>query len=919
MNVRETLLTLFLICGTAVSANAVTRIVNSTGDVDDNICNAISCTLRQAINVSGNGDTIEFASPLFDTPRVITLTQDELKVFGGQNIVINGRGATLTYISGNNQFRLFNNEGLLTLNGLTLTNGVSSSNGGALLNSKNMSVNYCAIEFNHTGQLGSAIFNASDNGDVINPKNLSIANTTISGNVANNTSAQQGAIYVDNGGIVTIENSTISGNIAPSNAGAGLFLGPRSTARIYSSTITANGHATVGGGVYAWEVFGFRAYLEMHNTIVSGNLATGDSQVHPTNFAINGINDHNFIAGDARLQPLAFNGGMTQTHMPFEDSPVHDAGVNTALTVDQRGPGYIRTIGPAVDIGSVELPPVVTNANTSGVGSLRQAIAEAAADSSIKFDPTFFASPRSISVTGGELSISKNLTIYGPGTDLLTLDASNANRIFDIQLNNTLSVSNLTMVNGNAGGANGGCVYTFGVFNLTNGVVANCSASSGGAIFGDTSGTVNLVNSTVRNSSAASLGGGLLTNGQLIVNVSVISNNSATAGGGIYNLGTATFTGSTVNNNTSQIGGGVFNDGTSILYGSTISGNRSTSNKGGGIYNAAGRLIHLLNATVTNNRSDSFAGAGIWNDNFTGNSPISLRSRNVIVSGNISGNGNPVDYVGDFTDLGNNIVNNPNPGLAPLANYGGATPAHALLGNSPALNTGDSCVLTANTCGILHPAFATDQRGGAAPRKIGSNVDIGAFERNITFDQANLLNGNVNAFYSQQISATRQTSLAEGGSLISHSNFAPGTFTIVPVSGQSLPPGVSLSPGGTLSGTPTGTGTFTFTVKATDADGMAGAAQYTVTMFAPTAANVSISGRVLTADGRGLRNALVSLTSQNGNTITARTSSLGYYRLDDIAAGQSYVIHVNSKLYQFTPRIITVAEDLTDIDLVANE
>ena len=80
-----------------------------------------------------------------------------------------------------------------------------------------------------------------------------------------------------------------------------------------------------------------------------------------------------------------------------------------------------------------------------------------------------------------------------------------------------------------------------------------------------------------------------------------------------------------------------------------------------------------------------------------------------------SGNGNPVDYVGDFTDQGHNIVNNNNPGLAPLANNGGLTQTHALLCGSPAIDAGDP-----------NNIVATDQRGIARPQ--GSGVDIGAFE-----------------------------------------------------------------------------------------------------------------------------------------------------------------------------------------------
>ncbi|HQU82694.1 MAG TPA: carboxypeptidase-like regulatory domain-containing protein [Pyrinomonadaceae bacterium] len=85
----------------------------------------------------------------------------------------------------------------------------------------------------------------------------------------------------------------------------------------------------------------------------------------------------------------------------------------------------------------------------------------------------------------------------------------------------------------------------------------------------------------------------------------------------------------------------------------------------------------------------------------------------------------------------------------------------------------------------------------------------------------------------------------------------------------------------------------------------------------PTAANVSISGRVLTANGNGLRNAAVYLTKPNGETVTARTSAFGYYCFDDLEAGQTVAVSIKSRLYQFTPQIINLTDNLTDVDFIA--
>ncbi len=86
----------------------------------------------------------------------------------------------------------------------------------------------------------------------------------------------------------------------------------------------------------------------------------------------------------------------------------------------------------------------------------------------------------------------------------------------------------------------------------------------------------------------------------------------------------------------------------------------------------------------------------------------------------------------------------------------------------------------------------------------------------------------------------------------------------------------------------------------------------------PTAANVGVSGRVLTSDGRGIRNAIVVLTNSQGTSQSARTSSFGYYRFEGVQAGETYVMSVASKLYVFNPRVVTVADELTGVDFVAD-
>jgi hypothetical protein len=95
---------------------------------------------------------------------------------------------------------------------------------------------------------------------------------------------------------------------------------------------------------------------------------------------------------------------------------------------------------------------------------------------------------------------------------------------------------------------------------------------------------------------------------------------------------------------------------------------------------------------------------------------------------------------------------------------------------------------------------------------------------------------------------------------------------------------------------------------------------YTAQMsFAPSAAGVSISGRVINASGSGIRNATVVLTDMNGQSRSVVTGTFGYYRFDEVQAGQTYLVTVHSKRFTFAnaTRVISLFDDIADVDFVA--
>lgn len=87
----------------------------------------------------------------------------------------------------------------------------------------------------------------------------------------------------------------------------------------------------------------------------------------------------------------------------------------------------------------------------------------------------------------------------------------------------------------------------------------------------------------------------------------------------------------------------------------------------------------------------------------------------------------------------------------------------------------------------------------------------------------------------------------------------------------------------------------------------------------PTAAGVTVSGRILTPDCHGLRNAFVKITDTRGVTRSAVSSTFGYYYFEGVQVGESYLITINSPRLSFMPLFKTVNNTLTGLDFIGYE
>jgi len=401
--------------------------------------------------------------------------------------------------------------------------------------------------------------------------------------------------------------------------------------------------------------------------------------------------------------------------------------------------------------------------------TLRQAILDAMPGDTIDFAPGL----TTIDLTTAELVINKNLTISGPGADLLTVQRSTAGgtptfRIFNM-VSASVTISGLKIANGNAspGGRGGGIFNSSGSLTVGACIIsgntgrASNGCGGGGGIFNSSGGTVNISDSTLSGNNGGSTttvggcggGGGILNSAGGTVNISdsTLSDNiggdfngvsdGGGRGGGLQNLG-----------------------GTVTLLNSTISGNFGGAVAiGGGLFNAGGGTMHITNSTVSGNTSFGFVSSaggagGIHNDDATvimTSSTLSynsgqfggfrnlgtgvVRARNTIIANNTRP-GSPWDFSGTLTSEGYNLIGDTqhgtitgtttgnqldvNPMLGPLQDNGGPTFTHAFLSGSTAIDGGDASGSTTDQRGLTRPVDDP-----AIPNATGGDgSDIGAYE-----------------------------------------------------------------------------------------------------------------------------------------------------------------------------------------------
>jgi hypothetical protein len=187
-----------------------------------------------------------------------------------------------------------------------------------------------------------------------------------------------------------------------------------------------------------------------------------------------------------------------------------------------------------------------TGAGSGLAGDLRYCITQA-----VNGDAINFGVNGTINLTGALPDLAHNVSIQGPGANLLTVRGAGSEgypfRVFTVPFGATVSISGLTITNGyyvSGGGIDNGGTLTLSNSTVTGNEVSGDEVRGGGI---DNAGTLTLSNSTVTGNEAVgdfyfpyAPGGGIYngnTSGTAVLTISnsTISGNDAYSGGGIAN------------------------------------------------------------------------------------------------------------------------------------------------------------------------------------------------------------------------------------------------------------------------------------------------------------------------------------------------------------------------------------------------
>ena len=283
-------------------------------------------------------------------------------------------------------------------------------------------------------------------------------------------------------GSLTTLNVTIADNIvAVGGSGGGLDVATGTTT-LYNTVVALN---SIG--------IGTTNYSDIAGTVaaVSANNLVGTA---PANGITDGTNGNLVGVADPGLAALADNGGPTETIALESSSPALDAGGASFASGTIIAPAIDHAVQNVAPLVSMPEPPstlprteatssyaVTTVSDSSNVGTLRAAVGWANlstnanpanagnAANTVVFDPTDFASPKTITLSIGTISLTNTSTaevMSDAPVNNVTISGGNNSGVFAVAGGVTAAISDVRIIDGSTL-ANGGAIDNSGNLTLT--------------------------------------------------------------------------------------------------------------------------------------------------------------------------------------------------------------------------------------------------------------------------------------------------------------------------------------------------------------------------------------------------------------------------------------------------------------------
>ncbi len=874
---------------------------------------ANDCSLRGAIiasNANGVGaDSITFNAGINPTLTITSggnaenaAATGDLDVNGSLTITGNAPTTlTTTYTSTCGDCKLFGMDQTGLFPGISVSIAGMNMFGGY-----NNGAAFCGTFF-ETG--GGIDFFLQNTGNV-----FSLSGSTVNSNIV------LGCVDNSHGGGVNIDSVNAG---TPAGASAG-------TATLTNNIISNNSSLRDGGGI--------GAYADKHDVTMIGNTVDNNT-VTASGSSGGGIYIQHAWGGT-----VSINGGSVSTNNASSGGGIRingsenvNVGNTTAVTISNNTANGASGLGGGIYIGNSGAAGVaVSTTITNGTISTNHADGASAAGGGV-----YFLSAYNATISG--TTISNNTATTGAGIANGGAGSSS-----------TLTVNSSAIVSGNTATGAGGGLLNSNATSITNlsGMSFSGNAASSGTGISQSAGTINFsgTNNLNSNDSATLTGGATNVAGTLSINGSLtIAGGTFAAGSSTVNLakdfvfssGTFTPATSTFNfNGTSaqQISGGTVPTFNILTVSNTTAAlavnNNATVN---------GNLTINANAVLQPAAASIIGGPGTLTGNGTARVTRTAATADFLTQYTIT-NKTLTNLTVEYAGAAAQSVNALTYGGLRLNNASGATLAGPTTVNGALTLTNGILATGANTLTVGGTGTSARTSGyvsgnlskiftstGTFLYPVGTASGYSPFTPNVTTLTTNPSTLRVTAVGTRNTNPStpldainRYWDLTLTGALT-----ADLTFQYLE---SDLPVGniesgyTAIRDNGTIfrfpidcSGSPAvGTACVNAATNIITVKGASTFSQWFAgRLLGPTAANASIAGRVVASDGRSIAGVRVVVSDQAGNTRTAISSAFGFYLVDELAAGQTYVVATQSKRHTFAPRSITLSDSAQGFDLTA--